>query len=95
MTNMADYLLRNIDAAIMQKLKEGAKKKGISCNKYMVGLLTNFVLAPEVKELDSKYQELFKTVIDTIEGNSILLHEILIRLKEEEQEDDSKTISSQ
>ncbi|HJA56733.1 MAG TPA: hypothetical protein H9951_15400 [Candidatus Bacteroides intestinigallinarum] len=92
---MADCLLRNIDAAVMQKLKEDAKKKGLSCNKYIVGLLTNYVLASEVKELDSKYQELFKIVIDTIQGNSMLLHEVLMKLKEEKQEDDFKAVSSQ
>ena len=79
---MANYSLRNIDAAVMQKLKENAKKRGVSCNKYMVGILTNYVLASEVKELDSKYQELFKIVIDSIEGNSMLLHEVLMNLKE-------------
>ena len=79
---MAYYSLRDIDAAVMQKLKENAKKRGVSCNKYMVGILTNYVLASEVKELDSKYQELFKIVIDSIEGNSMLLHEVLMNLKE-------------
>jgi hypothetical protein len=33
--------------------------------------------------LDSRYQELFKIVIDSIEGNTLILHEILMRIEGE------------
>ena len=87
--DMADLYVRNLDNTAIKKLDESAKKRGISRNKLIVGILTNYALASEVKELDSRYQELFKIVIDTIEGNTMILHDILVELKRES--NDNKT----
>lgn len=78
---MADLYVRNLDKTVIAKLDDSAKKRGISRNKMIVGILKNYALASEVKELDSRYQELFKIVIDTVEGNSMILHDILTELK--------------
>ena len=52
-------------------------------NKYLVGVLTNYALAPEVKELDVRYQELMKLVVESIETNTGMLHELVITLQGE------------
>lgn len=82
---MSEVLIRDIDGQVLAKLDTLAKKQGMSRNKYIKGVLTNFSIASEVKALDSRYQELFKIVIDTIEGNTQLLHEILIELQGEKE----------
>lgn len=56
----------------------------MSRSEYVKGILTNHVLSSQVKELDNQYQELFKTVVDCMEGNAMLLHDILELLKEKE-----------
>lgn len=79
---MADVYLRNLDADVIAKLDEQAKKRGMSRNKYLIGILKNYIVASEIKELDAKYQEMFKLVIDSLEGNALLLQEILSVMKE-------------
>lgn len=81
---MADVYIRNMDAHIVSKLDELAEKRNMSRNKFVIGILTNYALASEVKEIDSRYQELFKIVIDAMEGNSHLLHEILMKMEKDE-----------
>ncbi len=80
---MSEFYIRNMDGQALAKLDSMAKKRGMSRNKFIVGILTNYALASEVKELDSRYQELFKIVIDSIEGNTLILHEILMRIEGE------------
>lgn len=88
---MPDIYLRNLSGDILAKLDTQAKKRGISRNKYIVGILTNYAIAPQVRELDDRYRELVKIVIDSLEGNAILLNEILSKIKER---DDEKGISA-
>lgn len=89
--NMPDIYLRNLSGDILAKLDTQAKKRGISRNKYIVGILTNYAIAPQVRELDDRYRELVKIVIDSLEGNAILLNEILSKIKGR---DDEKGISA-
>ena len=88
---MPDIYLRNLSGDILAKLDTQAKKRGISRNKYIVGILTNYAIAPQVRELDDRYRELVKIVIDSLEGNAILLNEILSKIKGR---DDDKGISA-
>ena len=88
---MPDIYLRNINGDILAKLDAQAKKRGVSRNKFIVGILTNYALAPQIRELDAKNKELMKIVIDALEGNAILLNEILSTVKER---DDEKGISA-
>ncbi len=88
---MPDIYLRNLSGDILAKLDTQAKKRGISRNKYIVGILTNYAIAPQVRELDDRYRELVKIVIDSLEGNAILLNEILSKIKGR---DDEKGISA-
>ena len=89
--NMPDIYLRNLSGDILAKLDTQAKKRGISRNKYIVGILTNYAIAPQVRELDDRYRELVNIVIDSLEGNAILLNEILSKIKGR---DDEKGISA-
>lgn len=78
---MAEFHIRDIDDRVVAKLAQMAKMKKMSRNQYIVGVLTNFAIASEVKELDDKYKELFKIVIEVMDGNAQLLREILMKLE--------------
>lgn len=80
---MSEVLIRNLDGQVLAKLDTMAKKHGMSRNKFIKGILTNYSIASEVKELDSRYKELFKIVIEALEGNTQILHEILVKLEGE------------
>lgn len=80
---MGELHIRDLDGKIIAKFKEQAKKRGMSLNKYLIGILTNYALAPEVKELDIRYQELMKLVVESIETNTAMLHELSITLQGE------------
>lgn len=73
--------IRNVDPEVVLKLTSMAKKHGMNRSEYVRGILTNHVLSLEIKEVDDKYKELFKIVIDTMAGNAMLLHEILVAVK--------------
>lgn len=75
--------IRNMDENVVLKLDGMAKKHGMNRSEYLRGILTNHAYAPEIKELDSRYQELFKIVIEAVQGNSELLHEVLVELRRE------------
>lgn len=82
MRKMDELRIRNVDANVVIKLDSMAKKHKMSRSEYLRGVLTNHAYAAEIKELDSRYQELFKIVIDCIEGNTSTLHEILTLVQE-------------
>lgn len=84
MSVIDELRIRNVDAEIALRLTSMAKKQGMSRSEYVKGILTNHVLSSQVKELDNQYQELLKTVVDCMEGNAMLLHDILELLKEKE-----------
>ena len=85
MSVIDELRIRNVDAEIALRLKSMAKKHGMSRSEYVKGILTNHVLSSQVKEVDNQYQELIKTVVDCMEGNAMLLHDILELLKEKEE----------
>lgn len=84
MNTMDEIRIRNMDANVVVKLDSMAKKRGMNRSEYLRGVLTNHAYALEVKELDERYQELFKVVIDTIEGNTQILHEIWMKMQGDE-----------
>lgn len=84
MSVIDELRIRNVDAEIALRLTSMAKKQGMSRSEYVKGILTNHVLSSQVKELDNQYPELFKTVVDCMEGNAMILHDILELLKEKE-----------
>lgn len=73
--------IRNMDEAVVLKLDSMAKKRGMSRSEYLRGILMNYAYSSEIKELDNRYQELFKIVLDSLEGNGQIMHEILVELK--------------
>lgn len=74
--------IRNMDEAVVLKLDSMAKKRGMSRSEFLRGILMNYAYSSEIKELDNRYQELFKIVLDSLEGNSHIMHEILEELRE-------------
>lgn len=49
-----DIILRDIDPVVIHKLDEQARKKNISRNEYIKGLLTNLAYQPFVRDLQSE-----------------------------------------
>ena len=82
MGKLDELRIRNVDVNVVMKLDSMAKKHKMSRSEYLRGVLTNHAYAAEIKELDSRYQELFKIVIDCIEGNTAVLHDILTLVQE-------------
>lgn len=84
MSKLEEIRIRNMDTNVVLKLDAMAKSRGMSRSEYLRGGLSNHAYSGAIKEIDEKYMELFKIVIDTMEGNAQLLHEILIELKGED-----------
>lgn len=63
-----DIYIRNIDPGIKIKLKENAKKKGISLNEYVKNILETTALSIEVTSLDDKYSNLTKELLSIYTG---------------------------
>lgn len=63
-----DIYIRNIDPGIKIKLKENAKKKGISLNEYVKNILETAALFIEVTSLDDKYSNLTKELLSIYTG---------------------------
>lgn len=63
-----DIYIRNIDPGIKIKLKENAKKKGISLNEYVKNILEIAALSIEVTSLDDKYSNLTKELLSIYTG---------------------------
>lgn len=63
-----DIYIRNIDPGIKIKLKENAKKKGISLNEYVKNILETAALSIEVISLDDKYSNLTKELLSIYTG---------------------------
>lgn len=77
-----DIYIRNIDPGIKIKLKENAKKKGISLNEYIKNILETAALSIEITSLDDKYSNLTKELLSIytgiIEKTRALLQKIII-----------------
>ena len=69
-----DIYIRNIDPGIKIKLKENAKKKGISLNEYVKNILETAALSIEVTSLDDKYSNLTKELLSIYTGIIISIH---------------------
>lgn len=63
-----DIYIRNIDPGIKIKLKENAKKKGISLNEYIKNILETAALSIEITSLDDKYSNLIKELLSIYTG---------------------------
>lgn len=63
-----DIYIRNIDPGIKMKLKENAKKKGISLNEYIKNILETAALSIEITSLDDKYSNLTKELLSIYTG---------------------------
>ena len=83
MSTLDELRIRNVDTYVVLKLTSMAKQRGMSRSEYVKGILSNHVYSLKVKEVDAKYQELAKLVIDALEGNALLLGEILDAIRKE------------
>lgn len=63
-----DIYIRNINPGIKIKLKENAKKKGISLNEYVKNILETAALSIEITSLDDKYSNLTKELLSIYTG---------------------------
>ena len=60
---MTDTLyIRGIDQDIKAKLEKEARKKGMSLNKYIINILTDYAINPTLVTQEDKYANLVKDV---------------------------------
>ena len=81
-----DVFLRNIDAGAIAKTDEAARKKGMSRNELLKNLIESYSVAPDLHELDTKYECLIREITSVLERNSEVMQEVLDLLDRPEQE---------
>lgn len=74
--------VRNLDAGVVMKLNEIAKKQGLSREEYLRTYLENLVVLDEMKKLDLKYAELVREMAVIIDNNTKVLKKVNDTLSE-------------
>ena len=74
--------IRNIDAAVVAKLNELAKKRRMSREEYLRMYLENLAVLEDMKKLDLKYSELVNEIAVVINNNTKELQNIYNLLDE-------------
>lgn len=74
--------IRNVDAAVLAKIDELSKQKGISRNKMVNIILETYTTSDRVKELEDQYANLITTIADAINNNTIALDSLKEQIKE-------------
>lgn len=68
--------VRNLDAGVVMKLNEIAKKQGLSREEYLRTYLENLAVLDEMKKLDLKYAELVREMAVIIDNNTKALKKV-------------------
>ena len=74
--------IRNVDAAVLAKIDELSKQKGISRNKMVNIILETYTTSDRVKELEERYTNLVSIMTDAIENNTFALENLREQIKE-------------
>ena len=74
--------VRNLDAGVVMKLNEIAKKQGLSREEYLRTDLENLAVLDEMKKLDLKYAELVREMAVIIDNNTKVLKKVNDTLSE-------------
>ena len=75
--------VRNLDAGVVMKLNEIAKKQGLSREEYLRTYLENLAVLDEMKKLDLKYAELVREMAVIIDNNTKVLKKVNDTLSED------------
>ena len=59
---MADFYIRGMDEDIKSRLTQQAKTKGLSLNRYVCSILSDYALHPELKYTEDRYAALAKNI---------------------------------
>ncbi|KGL43612.1 hypothetical protein [Listeria newyorkensis] len=73
---MADTTIKGIPQNTMAKIRDLAKEAKMSQNKYLVSLLNNHAISPEVGRVESQYQELLQLVIQELRYSTQTIEEL-------------------
>ena len=74
--------VRNLDAGVVMKLNEIAKKQWLSREEYLRTYLENLAVLDEMKKLDLKYAELVREMAVIIDNNTKVLKKVNDTLSE-------------
>ena len=74
--------VRNLDAGVVMKLNEIAKKQGLSREEYLRTYLENLAVLDEMKKLDLKYAQLVREMAVIIDNNTKVLKKVNDTLSE-------------
>ncbi|EOD4727189.1 hypothetical protein ACJUAE_002818 [Listeria monocytogenes] len=81
---MRDIYLRKVPETTYAFLKDRADAANISVNKYILVLLNQQAVLPEVQSSESKFTELAQVTIDVIQSNNQLFQQVIQVLEGEE-----------
>jgi plasmid stability protein len=73
---LMNVTIRNLDAGVVMKLNEIAKKQGLSREEYLRTYLENLAVLDEMKKLDLKYAELVREMAVIIDNNTKALKKV-------------------
>lgn len=81
---MKDFHLRKLPDTTFAFLKDRADEANISINKYIIAVLNQHAVLPEIQAVESKFSELAKVTVDVLESNNQLFNQIIKVLEGEE-----------
>lgn len=82
--NKYELRIRNVDGAVMEKLNQLAKEKGMSRNAFVKEHLERFAALGDVAEVESRYEKLLFQVIECLRENNDYLSLLKEKMTREE-----------
>ena len=79
---MKELKIRDVDARTYTYLRDKAKEKGVSMNRYINILLDSIATRDEVKAIDEMYKALFSDMLPILQNNANLYKEVAILLED-------------
>lgn len=74
---MKDFHLRKLPDTTFAFLKDRADEANVSINKYIIAVLNQHAVLPEIQAVESKFSELAKVTVDVLESNNQLFKQII------------------
>ncbi|EGD6922928.1 hypothetical protein LGQ25_002857 [Listeria monocytogenes] len=76
--------MRKLPDTTFAFLKDRADEANVSINKYIIAVLNQHAVLPEIQAVESKFSELAKVTVDVLESNNQLFKQIIKVLEGEE-----------
>ncbi|MBC2261213.1 hypothetical protein HCB45_06345 [Listeria sp. FSL L7-0091] len=74
---MKDFHLRKVPDTTFAFLKDRADEANISINKYIIAVLNQHAVLPEIQAVESKFSELVQATIEVVDSNNQLFKQVV------------------